>query len=329
VQDDGVVQDEGRRLATKFCLMDSRELERLADELGLDLAGDSPTRDSLKRAIERELQPLQISVAPDEKERYRVLMDAHARVAADPLASTELVTITSGALERLLQAVRPESSPGAVPGSIPVREMRRSSVAASTRATSDFRKERTLPLVGIGAVVVVLWGTRAAFDINIRVDPSTWGVVCLAIVLACAGLLLLARRNQQLDESSLRRLYDPDWQEEALLDVAGVPRRYLENQVLADGEDSEPMLFSRTQYKQALGVLTGNKMGRRGPRGYESSDDRVVFGRLLSTVDLESAVDDAADLALQRFFELEQVHAQIVRGRQYLALGPAMDASRE
>jgi hypothetical protein len=275
--------------------------EILADP-DLELTGVNPTPAAIKEAIEDQLRDMQVDTVDETPDRYRRLVAARQAVddlAVSGIGKAELVPMPSKVLERLLDMVeRTTTAPPASSATVPVAElMQEHRMTSVAQASKDFTRQRTLPLSGIGALAAAVWGSRAAFGADLsHVGTVYWGAGAGTVMLLSAMALLLARQVQREDDWRLRMLYDPDFQADALdllEDHREIPR-------------DEPQAFSRRDYRRAL---------YRALRGYRERG-RSTLRAPLSTVDLEGALDDAAELALRRFIEMGTLRVVHSAGRE-------------
>lgn len=252
--------------------VNEEELERLAHDLGVQI--DKPTIASLERSVRVALRDLQIEPStPEQLDRRQRLTDALGRLNAesdDLQGSSALVKISRGELSEIVQAAvkgsRDESNPGL--------ELRTGVQVAASQARKDFRNARSLPFAGFGAFVLLVWSQREAFGVDLtETGSAVFGAAAAALILTALVGFYVAWRVQRRDEHILRALYRPDTHAYAIRAVGG-------NQI-----------FLVEEFRRALEAAV------RG-RGYRR---RM---RLLSTVDLDSALDDAAELALERFVTL-------------------------
>lgn len=256
--------------------MNAPDLERLASDLGYNWDGGD--QKDLERIIERELRDLQIeTLSLTQAERRRVLTEAHGRLQkqADDGPSTEIVALSPTALGDLVRAAVVASSPRPSPE----ERMRAGAQVAVTQARKDFRNGRTLPLAGSGAAAAFLWSQRATFGVDLTgVGATLFGFGALSALLLACSFLLASWRGQQRDLHRLKSLYSPVTQAAALRHMSALE-------------------FTLDDYRNHLGRLSLDRRFNGGP----------VHRSILSTVDLESALDDASELALERFTKLRVI----------------------
>jgi hypothetical protein len=317
----------------------------LADE-ELALGNIKATVDDVRRAIDARLRALQADTVTRTPDIYRRLVNA--REALDRLErdipehkSAELVPLSF--LERVLDIIQkpvPTSGPGEPP---PIERMRKSRSVAITKASEDFRKRRTLPTAGIGAIAAAVWATRQIFGVNVtHVGTINWAIGAGSVVIIAVILLLLMRKAQRNDEQVLRQLYDPDVQGSALRGgpitrsqyrtnlwyMSVVPTRRLTTliapirrlrrrrayrlQLQLEYESKMEAGFDDRQKLRENLRMHEEKLHSYYPPVVRFSEDYVLIhrfadegvSRFLSTVDLASALEEASQLALARLVEL-------------------------
>ena len=288
---------------------------------GLGFTDEFASLDELIRVIDRELAGLQIpEPSPQQHERQVALLAArHLLTGQNQKPSSELVQLSMmSAIEKLVDLAvaasrPPASNPTTRPD--PAVVMRTNVKAAAMQATSDFRRGRTLPFAGVGAIVGAILTARGLFGVGeVQIDPALfYSIAAAALGVSVLGYTFL-RFVQNRAERVLRRLYDVEVQEEALEltlreDVRhflanGIDRRLGRSRYVTQRED-EFSPFQRGDYREALAILSGLRRSHALPLGLFS----------LSTVDFDSALDDAAGLALERLIDLNILEGVIVRGR--------------
>lgn len=261
--------------------MDQHEVEEKARLLGISL--DLFTQEALVRAVRTELLDLQEMTQEDGRgERRRVLTEVlgEIRDSTDAKApSTELVTLSASSLAELLKAAvgtRAEN-----PG--PDQRMRAGVQAAATQARKDFRNSRTLPLAGFGAFVAFVWAQRESFGVDLSgVGETSFAAGAFFVLLAAVQLYLIAWIYQRSDEIRLRRLYLPETQAMALREVFQAPT------------------FGVPDFRIAMSHQVSGRTSRLG----WASGRMSIFRGAFSAVDLDGALHDATDLAIERFVKL-------------------------
>ena len=289
----------------------------LAESLGID--PEPPSVDALIREIDRELAELQIpDLNPHQHERQIALIVARQSLDARPQKpSTELVQLSMmTAIEKLVAAVvesKQSTEPAPAPRPDPVDVMRTNVKATEVRATTDFRRGRTLPFAGLGSLIAAVWAARSVFgvgapEIPAQVFYTTGGAFVILGIYTYVLLWFIQHRA----DGVLRRFYDPDVQEEALEGVTRVSygpfvHNDLERHRQDGNEERSSSPFTRTNYRHSLADRSGYR--RLRPSVFNLSPLR------LSTVDLESALVDAAGLALDRLIDIGIVEGLVLDGR--------------
>lgn len=271
--------------------MREQEIAAYAQSLGIDLP--RRTEDSLRSAIQSELKTLQGgTLSPDQTERRRVLTDelVQLRDGDEKKPSTELVPISPNAIAEIVKAAVMAQNPG-----LSAEDKMRTGVhVTATQAKKDFRNERTWPFAGLGAVVAFVWSQRDALGVDLTgVGSAWWAAGALTTLLMALCWYMLAYRAQRSDERRLRRLYSPSTQGRAL-------RRMF-----------DPPTFTLDKYRFALWRASCEEHEYVTPDGHPVDLPRApqrfrhrTLVSMLSAVDVESAVEDASMLALERFVRL-------------------------
>lgn len=313
------------------------EIQDIAKRLEITLKpGEELTEDNLLSAIHAELRDLQV---PEQNEaqraRHLALMLGREEIMGisqtSPSPSTDLVPLSfvSQVLD-LLQKSTPQVATPSPPRPDPAVLMRTHVKAASTKASSDFAKKRSLPFAGAGALIASAYGLRTytnVEDLKFSSDffyPFFWLSV-VAIVIGYAISLIAQRRAERM----LRGFYNPDLQESALDILAN----YQDHDLYHDRDleylhpalqhrerqwrdDEGPQIFTRPTFRLHLRNIVARGSGPRFRFWPRSLNRYVNHGLdLLATVDLEAALDDAAELALDRLIELKIVES-VVGGRR-------------
>ena len=272
--------------------MQYRSLDDVLADRGLELPEETQaTTDALLDALSRRMAPLQGATDNDNKELHRRLLAAHEFVRnLDPArpGGQELVIMPPYMLEKLIDAVSQSNRPV---GPSAMARLTESKSIAVTRASKDFTKARTLPLVGVGAVAVFLWTARDTLKVEVpSISAALYGVVSLGIFFACVLALTVAKLAQSRAEGTLRSIFDPDVQGEAL--------RYVLNEGPGIRGHRGPATRCCTR-RESRHSLWG-----RATRGGPTSRPSEIMWSVLHTVDLAGALDDAVPAALDRFVEL-------------------------
>ena len=303
------------------------ELSEIAARLEIDL-GSEPTKERLLTAINTELRDLQLPQTTEaQQERQVSLVAARGELTGkgsnhvDPskdlvplsLISQVVAAIQAGAVnEPMGTAQRPD----------PTLTMRTNVKAAATQASADFSKARSWPFSAAGALLVSAYGLRTYFNVGDLQLPSELfylflGLAALAIVLGFS----LSTWSQRLATLALRRLYDPDVQEEALNRLSEESQDFF-------GSHSEREFVGRERHGISLravddggGIIINRPMYRDALQG-TAHGGRSALVYLLSTVDLEAAADDAAGLALDRLSDLKILEPVVYQRRQAFRLVP-------
>ncbi|MGP0224074.1 hypothetical protein [Paenarthrobacter sp. NCHU4564] len=303
------------------------ELSETAARLGIDL-GTEQTKDRLLSAIDSELKDLQVpQPTTAQHERQVALMKARAELkesaSAQAYPSTDLVPLSL--VSQLVEAIQTSAAkePRATESrQDPTLTMRTNVKAAATQASADFTKARSWPFAGAGALILSAYGLRTYFNVGDLQLPSEFFypfliAATLAIVIGF-GLSTVAQRQATL---LLRRLYDPDVQEEAL-------NRLSEESYDFFGSHSEREFSSENRHGRSPravddghGVIINRPMYRDALQDTAHGGSSILL-RVLSTVDLEAAVDDAAGLALDRLSDLKIVEPVIYQRRQAFRIVP-------
>lgn len=307
--------------------MTPTEMKELARRLKLNVDESALSKIKLVRAIEAKLLELQPSTVAETSTEYRELIDARQLLKPNPTAakkpSAELVTVPAQLLSRILDIV--ESKPSqvsppspAVAGATPVKAMKKSVKVATTKATSDFRRDRTFPLASLGIVAAAAWAARDSLGVDLSVVGTQAWMYGTAVVISFSALVLLySSRAQVRDERILRRLYTPEVQELAFLYFAPVSSREMKRRSKRDVSNSR--FISPREYAHVLFDIAEVEEVRHRERSSSLlfSARRVRYrGLRASTVDLEAAVEDAANLALQRLTELGVIEPTAEVGTQ-------------
>ncbi|MEO5318149.1 hypothetical protein PV761_06130 [Arthrobacter sp. CC3] len=309
------------------------EISEIAARLGIDL-GTEQAKDRLLTAIDSELKDLQVPQPTEvQHERQVALMKARAELRGagnshtDP--STDLVPLSLvSQLVATIQTGAAKEPMGTAPRPDPTLTMRTNVKAAATQASADFSKARSWPFATAGALLVSVYGLRTYFNVGDLQLPSELfypflGVAAFAIVVGF-GLSTAAQRRATL---FLRRLYDPDVQEEAL-------NRLSEESGDFFGSHGEREFVGRDRHGRSPravddggGVIINRPMYRDALQG-TAHGGRSDLISLLSTVDLEAAADDAAGLALDRLSDLKIVEPVVYQRRQAFRLVPERPVER-
>jgi len=279
---------------------------------GSDAAGH---RDTV-REIDKNLLDLQAEPGGTATDRYRDLISARAILtgggssANDP--GTDLMAIPRRSWELAIASIASASASKSkkTPGNAEAKRMQKHAVVAKTKATSDFRKSRSLPLGGLAGLTGAVWGTRETFGVNLT-DTGTivWSLVSLYVISVAVIAWVISARHTRRDERYLRRLYDTSTQGFALETAAARRSRY-GAEVEFDRHD-----FARARWDHSTGGRHGEEVEfdrhdfARALWDHSTRGRRRIAPSILSTVDLESALDDASNLALERFMELKLVEA--------------------
>ncbi|WP_104082766.1 hypothetical protein [Cryobacterium sp. Y11] len=253
-------------------MIDDR-IQALVRDLGIVL--DDETTEALEREIRRQLVNLQTTELNREQADRRVaLTEALVRIQHEGgarLASTELVTLSPGALAELVKLAAGHTASE----QSPEERMRKGVQVAATQARKDFRNSRTLPLAGFGALVAFVWAQRESFGIDLTGSgQAVFGWGALVVVVLALEIYLFSWTSQQHDARRLRSLYLPDVQ-------AGVLQDFIDRPTFMLGE-----------FREGLGHAVNIRAGN------------LSASRLFSTVDLESALHDASEMAIERFLKL-------------------------
>jgi hypothetical protein len=305
----------------------STELSEIAARLEIDL-GIGPTKERLLTAIDTELKDLQVPQTTEaQNDRQVALVAARAELTGtgssrvDPSKDLVPLSLISKVVAALQTGAAKESM-GTAPRPDPTLTMRTNVKAAATQASADFSKARSWPFATAGALLVSVYGLRTYFNVGDLQLPSELfypflGVAALAIVVGFS-LSTVAQRRATRD---LRRLYDPDVQEEAL-------NRLSEESVDFFGSHGEREFVGRERSGRSPravddggGIIINRPMYRDALQG-TAHGGRSALISLLSTVDLEAAADDAAGLALDRLSDLKILEPVVYQRRQAFRLVP-------
>jgi hypothetical protein len=327
----------------------------IADQ-ALDLGTVETTADAVRRAIEAKLKLMQSGTVTDTTELYRRLVQA--RSALDRLAgpgsvgkSAELIPVPVAVLERLERLVEgfqksliaSERSPQ--PQGLSVAErMQTARFVAVSKASQDFRNRRALPLATLGTLATALWATRQAFGANLsHVGTLIWALAAGGVVVVAISLFILAYHVQKEDEETLRKLFDPDIQADAvhlLFDMIFTRQDFREalwyKAAVRNRRAQKFQHLLRTDRRRRVALnlldevddLLGKLQHRHGKSLSEQERREVEFelslkdglsasaywkgfnpqrrgmATFLSAVDLVNALEDAAELALARFIDM-------------------------
>lgn len=254
------------------------------------------TPTGVRRAIEARMKELQPDTLDETSEEYRLLseahefLDEHEDAEATP-HSTAIMPMPAQTLEKIVEALSGANKPPAPGIDPPEIRMLDHTTRAVTKASTDFRNGRSLPLAGFGALVVAVVGTREVFGVRTTaLDRQMWYLGAGGALIVALVVFLLARINQGRDESSLRRLYDPDIQAEALEPAINRAR--------------DDRFIVRADYRQLLWHIAC------------WTDTRRPRARPFSTVDIEGAIFDAAQLALERFVAMGVLKVRVVQAAE-------------
>lgn len=313
----------------RFWEMPLSEIPEIAAHLEIDL-GTEQTKERLLTAIHVELRDLQVpQPTAAQHERQVALIEARDQLLATDRGhaqpSMDLVPVSL--VNQMLAAMQMGAAKepiGRVPRPDPSMTMRTNAKAAATQASADFTKARSLPFAGAGALVLSVYGLRTYFNVGDLQIPSElfypFLVAAVFVIIVGFGLSTVVQRRATF---ILRKLYDPDVQEEALSRLGeesadffgshgqrefetdsqhGRPQRAL--------DDGDGIIINRPLYRYAL---------RDAAYGHSWGSTLI---RLLSTVDLAAAADDAAGLALDRLSDLKIVEPVVYRRRQAFRLVP-------
>jgi hypothetical protein len=268
--------------------MPEDETLAIAEQLGLTLA--DPTTEGLVRAIRRELVTLQADDLTDEQQKRRhALTDALAttrRQVATTSAGNEVVTLSADSLAALVKAAAAQ----AVSGPSVDERMRTGVQVAISQARRDFRTARTLPLAGFAVVLAFVWSQRETFGVDLTEYGSYFGWGALAVVVLAGAFHWLVYLFQRADEKRLRLLYEPDTQGAALIVMVVA----YEELPWRDEPDFSKLRISVKDFRESLVRVTSRR----------PEEEELRPGHLLSTVDMEAALSDAAELAVERFVKL-------------------------
>lgn len=299
--------------------MPTPDLSELAARLKIDLgAGVEPTKEKLLKAINGELGNLQVpETIPEQHERQVELVNARAalterdKTSAEP--STDLVPIS---LVREVMEVFQKSSVTSQRAD-PSQTMRTNVKAASTEASADFTKVRSLPFAGAGALLASLYGLRTYFGVgDLSLPPGLFYPLFSTAAIGILVFYLMALHVQKRDNFRLRSLYNPDVQENALDYLGGESsdffRSHSQRSIEFDEfrrafDDGQGIILSRAMYQQALCEASYIRNWQPWRRSLLSGS--------LSTVDLEAAIDDATGLALDRLCDLKIIEPIVVHRR--------------
>ena len=294
--------------------MQYSSLGDIIDDPALGLAGTTPTQGAVRKAIDEKLRSLQPETTEKTSELYLRLVAARGEL--DELTSAmanakgaAVVPMPVAAVERLIDAVARVAINNSEPQSSPLDRMQEARTSALARASRDFRNQRALPLAGLGTVSVTIWGTRQAFGANLsHVGTLAWAIASGAIVLVTVAVWILIYRVQTRDEETLRREFNPDIQASAL--------RLMKDMSQFTRQDFRVALWARAYYprlnrRQRLKLDQHKQLMASGRVDFE-----VTFARqsqavlsFLSTVDLADAMDDATQLAVERFTDMGVISA--------------------
>ena len=229
-------------------------------------------------------------------EAWKFLSDSSDRSGGPP--STELLAISGAALERMFmtlaetqkqQTAATEKAAAANATAAAERRMLEHRTAAATRASSDFTKSRTLPLTGVAAAAATVWGTRSDFGADVsEIGTLAWTVGAVVVILLSGVFWQASHREQERMKLRVRQLYDPDVQSEALA------RLRLD-------------WFSRFTFRESLGDLV-------------AGGEYHGYAARLSTVDYDEALNDAGNLAIDRFVVMGVLETSFMRGAEMFRL---------
>lgn len=250
-------------------------MRKIVDEVGVSVEDDTPA--ALEKAVLRALARLQQEpMLPEDAARRLTLTEAlqSIQVERERRTSTELVPLTPHDLVEVVSAAVKASSPT----SSPEEKLRKGAHVARTQSRKDFRNGRVWPFAGIGTVAAFLWSQRATFGIDLTgIDPLMVATGAGVILSGSAIWLLMSWTATRTDEWFIRKMFDTTTH----LDVL--------EQVANNG------VFTLSNFRSHLwdrAVSRRRVPGRRSP---------------LSVVDLEGALEEATDLAIERFVNLGSV----------------------
>jgi hypothetical protein len=324
--------------------MEASKLAALASRLHVVVESSPPSSAELgriRKAIDRRLLVLQTSTSKKSQSEYQELTLARVQLPGTELLALDtkqqMVKVPAGVLERWIAKGEPPTPPESSAAkkirtaAKSVARMQTQYASAATKANSDFRRARAIPLGSLSALAAALWGTRAALDIQIpHINWGVWSWGCGVVLAASLGFLLLSAYFQERAESWLRHLYESDVQAEALYDSGtkywnGYDHSYRGRRhrlPLQSWFTSQE--YANALYREAWVKATFS----RYPNPWQPFDytaRRLV--RMFSTIDLAGAVTDAAERALDRFVQLSVLQTAIDRGEVHYSLVDAEGVS--
>lgn len=311
----------------RFWDMSISEIPEIAAHLGIDL-GTQQTKERLITAIHVELRDLQVpQPTPAQHERQVALIEARdelvGTVRGHTQPSMDLVPVSL--VSQMLAAMQTDpgkESLGRRPD--PSSTMRTNAKTAATQASVDFTKARSLPFAGAGALVLSVYGLRSYFDVDDPQIPSElfypFLAVAVVVIIFGFGLSTVVQRRATF---ILRKLYDPDIQEEALNRLGEESADFFGSHGQREFETASKHGRPQWALDEGAGIIINRPLYRYALRdvAYGYSGDSVSI-RLLATVDLAAAADDAAGLALDRLCDLNIVEPVVYKRRQAFRLVP-------
>lgn len=300
----------------------------LAARLGIDLSpGVEPTKEDLLSAINIELRDLQVpQPTAAQHARQVALIGARGELlgtgqaGASPSADLVPVSLMSQMVEAFQKNLTKE--PTAAPSRPDATLTMRTNVkATATQASADFTKARSVPFAGAGALILSVYGLRTYFNVGDVELPSEWFYPLFWAAVFVIGVGYLASTMAQRQASrTLRALYNPDVQEEALNRLGDESSDYFgshsQRMIVMGGADGRPhraidygdgIIINRSLYQYVLRDVAYRRAWR-------------PFVDLLSTVDLAAATDDATGLALDRLCDLKIIEPVVYQRRQAFRL---------
>jgi hypothetical protein len=283
-------------------------LEDILADRELGLSGVQPTTEAVRRAIDNRLRDIQLDSADSKSNDYMRLVVARAAISkidGNENVSRELAAIPISMFEKAIAIIGWQAQNSSKDSSAEER-MRIARSLSVMRASEDFRNYRVYPLAGVGTLLAFVLGAMQA-------ATAAWNIVilefCLGILMILAFLVLfIARIVQGWDEETLFRLFDPDIQAIAIRRV-GLDRSFtrteFRNSLMCTADEQVPVQWSSfIRYHPWPHESEDNFLEEAPHNDGPQLRQFLRIGRVLTTVDIMSALEEAAELAIMRYAEM-------------------------
>jgi len=322
-------------------------LEEILADRELGLGKVQPTIEAVRRAIDNRLRSMRrdtVNGISDDYMRLAVARVAISKIDGNNSVSHELGTIPPAIRERALAIIEGQGRASSIhPSAEEVMCARRSFWV--TKASDDFRSYRVFPLTGIMALLAVVLAGKKVFDISQPVLASTAHAAAktaldkttddtpflmVLVILVAFIVLFIARIVQSWDEETLLRLFDPDIQGNALRKVVGLSRSFTRTEFrdsLAFAADEQlprqwafilPHLLNSKLIRRVANSAHGDLDWGASVSDFsaEAQDNEIPAlrqflrtGGILTTVKFTTALEEAAELSIMRFAEMDLLHS--------------------